>query len=114
MRTYRGILGLAVLSVIGAVATIVLSGGWQSAGAALAAVSGIGFAAGLAVLWAASERSRRRRPAWSEHVSPPAHRRQGEQAVPVSRRRRQAPGEVPPREAASPRAGMRPAAPRAS
>jgi hypothetical protein len=114
MRTYRGILSLAALSVIGAGATIVLSGGWQSAAAALAALSGIGFAAGLAVFWAASEGSRRRRLAWSEHVSPTAQRRREERAVPVSRRRRQAPGQVPPREAASPRAGMRPAAPRAS
>jgi hypothetical protein len=114
MRIYRGILGLAALSVIGAVATIVLSGGWQSVGAALAALSGIGFAAGLAVLWAAGERSRRRRPAWSEHASPPADRRREERAVPVSRGRRQAPQEIPRREAASPRAGMRPTAPRAS
>jgi hypothetical protein len=114
MRTYRGILGLAALSVIGAGATIVLSGGWQSAGAALAALSGIGSAAGLAVFLAAGERSRRRRPAWSEHISPPAHRTREERAVPVSRSRSQPPVEVPPREAASPRAGMRPAAPRAS
>jgi hypothetical protein len=113
MRTYRAILGLAALSVIGAGATIVLSGGWQSAGAALAALSGIGSAAGFAVLWAVGERSPRRRPAWSEHVPPPADRRREERAVPVSRRPGQAPGEVP-REAASPGAGMRQAAPRAS
>jgi hypothetical protein len=114
MRTYRAILGLAALSVIGAGATIVLSGGWQSAGAALAALSGIGSAAGLAMLWAAGERSRRRGPAWSAHVSPAAHRGREERAVPVSRPRGQAPRVVPPREAASPRAGMRSAAPRAS
>ena len=62
---YRTFLGGAVLTVAALAALLIVSGGWQPVGAAVAILGGLVFGLSFITLAAAGERPRSTRPSWA-------------------------------------------------
>jgi hypothetical protein len=66
---YRTFLGGAVLTVAALAALLIVSGGWQPVGAAVAILGGLVFGLSFIALAAAGERPRSTRPSWAARAA---------------------------------------------
>jgi hypothetical protein len=66
---YRTFLGGAVLTVAALAALLIVSGGWQPVGAAVAILGGLVFGLSFITLAAAGERPRSTRPSWAARAA---------------------------------------------